>query len=94
MCLQGVPPEPTHIRRGLLQKLQYSTAFQKADTTVRRGNLKVDRKQTPELIVKDDLALLEELTEEVIMDNLVSRYSMDKIYTYIGEILFAINPYK
>ncbi len=56
--------------------------------------LQVDRKKSPELIVKDDLAMLEELTEQVIMDNLVSRYAQDKIYTYIGEIMLAINPYK
>ena len=28
------------------------------------------------------------------MDNLKLRYSKDKIYTYIGEVLISMNPYK
>ena len=47
-----------------------------------------------QLVIKDDLALLEDLSEEAIMENLTVRYSEDKVYTYIGEILLAINPYK
>ena len=41
--------------------------------------MKVDRKKPKELVVKDDLALLEDLTEEAILDNLDSRYSNDKV---------------
>ena len=92
--LQGVPTNPCYIKRGLIQKLQYSMHFNKADTTVRKGHIKVDRKKPKELVVKDDLALLEHLTEEIIIENLTSRYENDKFYTYIGEILLAINPYK
>ena len=51
-------------------------------------------KKLQELVVKDDLALLDDLTEEAIIENLDSRYSNDRFYTYIGEILLAINPYK
>ena len=56
--------------------------------------MREDRKKPKKLVVKDDLAMLEELTEEIILENLSSRYADDKIYTYIGEILIAINPYK
>jgi len=28
------------------------------------------------------------------MDNLKLRYDKDKIYTYIGEVLISMNPYK
>ncbi len=90
---QGVPQEPSYIKRGLVKKLEYSLHFNKADITVRRGHIKVDRKQK-ELMVKDDLALLDDLTEDIIIDNLGQRYQNDKFYTYIGEILLAINPYK
>lgn len=91
---KGVPQEPTYIKKGLVQKLQYSLAFTKPDTTVRRGHFKVDRKKPKQIVIKDDLALLEDLTEELIMENLTVRYAEDKVYTYIGEILLAINPYK
>ena len=43
---------------------------------------------------QDDLAALEVLTESVIAEALGRRYLKDKIYTYIGDILVAINPYK
>lgn len=54
----------------------------------------MDRRKPKEVMVKDDLAMLEDLTEDIIIDNLSSRYAIDKCYTYIGEILLAINPYK
>ena len=69
-------------------------AFNKSDTTVRKGQMKVDRKKPKEVMIKDDLAMLEDLNEDIILENLCTRYAKDKCYTYIGEILLAINPYK
>ena len=91
---QALPAEPSFIKREIAKKLPFSIKFNKSDTTMRGGHLKVDRKKPKELVVKDDLALLEDLTEETILENLEVRYSNDKFYTYIGEILLAINPYK
>ncbi|XP_033640146.1 myosin-IIIb-like isoform X1 [Asterias rubens] len=42
----------------------------------------------------DDLATLEALDEAAILSELKKRYAHDAIYTYIGDILIAINPYK
>ncbi|KAL0985675.1 hypothetical protein UPYG_G00160330 [Umbra pygmaea] len=42
----------------------------------------------------EDMSLLEELHEAAIMHNLYLRYQMDHIYTNIGSILAAVNPYK
>ncbi|XP_065315561.1 unconventional myosin-Ic-like [Gordionus sp. m RMFG-2023] len=42
-----------------------------------------------------DMVLLEDYTsEDAFIDNLKIRYSQDIIYTYIGSVLIAINPYK
>ncbi|KAK3584648.1 hypothetical protein CHS0354_003935 [Potamilus streckersoni] len=41
-----------------------------------------------------DLAAVNELTDEIILEELHIRYSQDIIYTYIGDILVSINPYK
>ncbi|CAF1532811.1 unnamed protein product, partial [Didymodactylos carnosus] len=41
-----------------------------------------------------DMIHLDDLTETAICRNLQIRYNKDKIYTYIGSILIAINPYK
>uniref|UniRef100_A0A3Q3W028 Myosin X, like 1 n=1 Tax=Mola mola TaxID=94237 RepID=A0A3Q3W028_MOLML len=42
----------------------------------------------------DDMSTLAELHEAAIMHNLFLRYQKDSIYTNIGSILAAVNPYK
>ncbi|CAH1772774.1 unnamed protein product [Owenia fusiformis] len=42
----------------------------------------------------DDLAALSSLSEPLLLDEIRIRYSKDIIYTYIGDILVAVNPYK
>ncbi|KAA8588217.1 hypothetical protein FQN60_001411, partial [Etheostoma spectabile] len=42
----------------------------------------------------EDMSTLAELHEAAIMHNLFSRYQKDNIYTNIGSILAAVNPYK
>ncbi|CAH3188478.1 unnamed protein product [Porites evermanni] len=42
----------------------------------------------------DDLATLSELNEKIILEELQARYSKDVIYTYVGDILIAVNPFK
>jgi myosin-3/myosin XVI len=44
--------------------------------------------------VTDDLAVLGDLTEEILLSELKQRYGKDNIYTYVGDILVALNPYK
>lgn len=38
--------------------------------------------------------LLSKVTEGQIVDNLQKRFNSDLIYTYIGPVLIAVNPYK
>jgi len=42
----------------------------------------------------DDLATLSELNEDIILQELQARYHKDVIYTYVGDILIALNPFK
>ncbi|KAK4299769.1 hypothetical protein Pmani_027986 [Petrolisthes manimaculis] len=42
----------------------------------------------------DDMVLLTKITEAAITDNLKKRLMEDKIYTYIGPVLVAVNPFK
>ncbi|KAJ8282345.1 hypothetical protein COCON_G00048640 [Conger conger] len=42
----------------------------------------------------EDMSTLAELHEAAIMHNLYQRYQKDNIYTNIGSILAAVNPYK
>ena len=79
---------------GLMKKLEYSLAFNKPDITARKSELKIDRNQPKLALIKDDLALLDDVDQDLILNNLSLRFKEDQIYTYIGEILLAINPYK
>ncbi|XP_057303582.1 myosin-IIIb-like isoform X2 [Hydractinia symbiolongicarpus] len=51
-------------------------------------------KKNLKMLEVDDLATLPRLTEDTILTYLSERYMADQIYTYIGEILIAINPFK
>lgn len=42
----------------------------------------------------DDMVLLTKITEAAITDNLRRRLMEDRIYTYIGPVLVAVNPFK
>ncbi|XP_041366127.1 unconventional myosin-Id-like [Gigantopelta aegis] len=41
-----------------------------------------------------DFVLLRELTMEHFMENLQKRFEQSRIYTYIGEVVVSVNPYK
>lgn len=63
------------------------------EVTTKHGKLRSDRKSRPQKMYVDDLAALDQLTEDVIVDQLKSRYEKNQIYTYIGDILVAVNPF-
>lgn len=48
----------------------------------------------PGVVEGDDLAAGEELTESSILQRLNTRFDANSIYTYIGDVLLAINPFK
>ncbi|XP_055383448.1 myosin-IIIb-like [Condylostylus longicornis] len=64
-----------------------------AEVTTKHGKLKSDRKSKPKKIYLDDLAALEALTENAIVEQLEKRFEDNQIYTYIGDILVAVNPF-
>ncbi|XP_066273205.1 myosin-IIIb-like isoform X1 [Branchiostoma lanceolatum] len=41
-----------------------------------------------------DLTSLPNLDEDVLLQELKARYAADRIYTYVGDILVAVNPFK
>ena len=41
-----------------------------------------------------DVTQLLSLSEESVMQNTMVRFSRDEIYTYVGSLLLAVNPYK
>ena len=57
-----------------------------------RQQMKKGRKNFDEVGV-DDLVMLPKVTEEGILDNLRKRYNNKLIYSNIGPVLIAVNPY-
>lgn len=43
---------------------------------------------------KGDFVLLDEITKPAIIENLKIRFDKEKIYTFIGEVVVSVNPYK
>jgi myosin heavy subunit len=41
-----------------------------------------------------DMVEIDELNHATLLHNLCSRYMRDDIYTYVGPILLAMNPFK
>jgi myosin-1 len=41
-----------------------------------------------------DFVLLEQVTESAFYDNLKLRFSLNQIYTYIGDVVISVNPFK
>ncbi|KAJ1530956.1 hypothetical protein ONE63_005792 [Megalurothrips usitatus] len=61
--------------------------------TTKHGQLKQDRRSKPQPMFRDDLAALDNLTEASIVEQLQRRFEQGQIYTYIGDILLAVNPF-
>jgi len=41
-----------------------------------------------------DFVLMDQLTEDAMTENIVGRFKKDNIYTFIGEVVVSMNPYK
>lgn len=49
---------------------------------------------SPPQVGQTDLIRLGSFDEAAILQNLKARFQADQLYTYIGSILLAVNPYK
>ena len=50
--------------------------------------------ETRQVIGIEDMVLLQDPRENGVVDNLKVRLQSEQIYTYIGHVLVACNPYK
>ncbi|XP_058463872.1 myosin-IIIb-like isoform X1 [Malaya genurostris] len=95
--LKAVGPYVEQVRHELKLEIQKQRsdgrAPRQAEATTKYGKLKSDRKSKPQKMYMDDLAALDVLTEDTIVEQLQKRFETSQIYTYIGDILVAVNPF-
>ncbi|XP_015595858.1 myosin-IIIb isoform X2 [Cephus cinctus] len=95
--LTNVEPIVEKIREELKEEIRKQRSdgrvHRQPEVTTKHGKLKTDRKTRPERMYMDDLAALDLLSEEAIVEQLQNRYEQTQIYTYIGDILVAVNPF-
>uniref|UniRef100_A0A182J2M0 non-specific serine/threonine protein kinase n=1 Tax=Anopheles atroparvus TaxID=41427 RepID=A0A182J2M0_ANOAO len=95
--LKSVGPFVEQIRQELRTEIGRQREDGRSPTqaiaTTKYGKLKSDRKSKPQKMYMDDLAALDVLTEDAIVEQLQKRYETNQIYTYIGDILIAVNPF-
>ncbi|KAL3856081.1 hypothetical protein ACJMK2_015277 [Sinanodonta woodiana] len=93
--IKQVPQDTSHLKEKLIAlTARMERIIHEPDVTTKQGQLKSHRKSRKEPLQSvDDLAMLEVLDEEAIVSQLHSRYDQGTIYTYIGDILLAVNPF-
>ncbi|XP_012540143.1 neither inactivation nor afterpotential protein C isoform X2 [Monomorium pharaonis] len=64
----------------------------KAESVVRKGFLKTRQEESAKQMFMEDLAALDDLTEDVILDELWERLRRGEYHTFIGDILLILNP--
>ncbi|XP_011875420.1 PREDICTED: neither inactivation nor afterpotential protein C isoform X2 [Vollenhovia emeryi] len=64
----------------------------KAESIVRKGFLKTRQDEPPEQMLTEDLAALDILTEDAILDELREKLRRGEYHTFIGDILLILNP--
>ncbi|XP_078620440.1 myosin-IIIb-like isoform X3 [Branchiostoma floridae x Branchiostoma japonicum] len=89
--------DTTTIRKQLLDQMEINVRLGKVQphvpVTTKHGLFKSCRRKTRMYFV-DDLATLEALDEDIIVEHLHQRYKREQIYTYVGDILIAVNPFQ
>ncbi|XP_076621105.1 myosin-IIIb isoform X2 [Colletes latitarsis] len=81
------------LREEIRRQRAFGRVHRQPEVTTKHGKLKTDRKTRPEKMYMDDLAALDMLSEDGIVEQLQHRYEQGQIYTYIGDILVAVNPF-
>ncbi|KYN33316.1 Neither inactivation nor afterpotential protein C [Trachymyrmex septentrionalis] len=64
----------------------------KTESIVHQDFLKTHQNEPPEQMLTEDLAALDTLTEDVILDELRDRLQRGEYHTFIGDILLILNP--
>ncbi|KAL4217322.1 Myosin-IIIa [Mactra antiquata] len=92
--LKQVPDDTSQLNERLVYlSSQVERIIHEPDVTTKQGRLKARKTRVSAQPTTNDLTRLEVLDEDSIVAQLFTRYSQSIIYTYIGDILLAVNPF-
>lgn len=77
------------VKRGARSRAKQQAA--PAKSGIKKAEFDVHKKKE---VGVSDLTLLSKVTDEAINDNLHKRFDNDTIYTYIGNVLISVNPFR
>jgi len=86
-------PKTRFVMRQKGSRPQGPTAFVSTETSSTIDSFLAKFLTQPQDREYADLCMLPELTEQTLLDNLKDRFNSGHIYTYIGPILVAVNPF-
>uniref|UniRef100_A0A182NBP7 non-specific serine/threonine protein kinase n=1 Tax=Anopheles dirus TaxID=7168 RepID=A0A182NBP7_9DIPT len=92
--LTQVPDNDYHLSQELKMLADSIETVQlpkKEEVAVVRGLLK-SAENRPEKLHVEDLAALEQLSEETILEEISQRYKNGNTYTFVGDVLISLNP--
>ncbi|XP_318814.5 neither inactivation nor afterpotential protein C [Anopheles gambiae] len=92
--LTQVPENDYHLSQELkmlAESVQSTQLPKKEEVAVLRGMLK-SAEARPEKLHVEDLAALEQLSEETILEEITQRYKNGNTYTFVGDVLISLNP--
>uniref|UniRef100_A0A8C2AY84 non-specific serine/threonine protein kinase n=1 Tax=Cyprinus carpio TaxID=7962 RepID=A0A8C2AY84_CYPCA len=77
---------------GVIEKTRRDSDSRHERIHTKKGSYMKSQSQTCDDV--EDLATLEVLDENTITEQLQRRYATEQIYTYVGDILIAVNPFQ
>nr|XP_006825854.1 PREDICTED: myosin-IIIa-like [Saccoglossus kowalevskii] len=98
--IKKVPKDTNPLRLQLIEMMavhqQLGGIQQAPEVTTKRGKLNrpaARKSRRTRFPIMDDLAQLEHLDEDVLVKHLYERYQFGQVYTYVGDIMIAVNPF-
>lgn len=94
--LTSLPENDFHLSKELKQLIEdfinKGQQNRKTEFAVKNGFLKTGLSPKMELMHQEDLAAMEKLNEETIIQELQQRLKQGHFYTFVGDVLLALNP--
>ncbi|XP_059471751.1 neither inactivation nor afterpotential protein C isoform X2 [Neocloeon triangulifer] len=93
--LTELPDNTSHLSseiKSLLDGVTHVKKERRQEVVVRGNFLKSDQNSDPEVMYLEDLAALDNLTEDLVIEQLQNRLKKGSCYSFLGDVLLFLNP--